>query len=201
MRDQISMLGLPSLNLTAAPLSSFPPPSSCLCHELVVPALPGLLRHFSVAVIVSARSACPSEVLPLGIQMTAASVQSPLSLLLSSVGTFSALEAVVPVAPLFFPIRRRVSLISLCSTGVSRYLAYPLGSPPHADRYYSSALFRARALYICARDALKINQRERRLEVVALITSRESRWWLTVSDVRPLQIHNGRGGVGVFLKL
>lgn len=40
-----------------------------------------------VAVSVAARAACPSEVSPLGIQMTVASVA-----LLSSFGTFSALE-------------------------------------------------------------------------------------------------------------
>lgn len=149
MRDQISMLGMPSLNLTAAPLSPLPPPSSCLC---LTSSSFQLFPACSVTSLLQLSSPLalpvPPRCCPWGIQMTVESVQLPLSLPLSSVGTFSTLETVVPVAPLFFPIRRRVSLISLCSTGVSRYLAYPsrfsssrrqvlfLTPLPHLPRYF-----------------------------------------------------------------
>lgn len=134
MRDQISMLGMPSLNLTAAPLSSCPPPS------LVAPAFPGPALSL-LCCSYRLRSPCLSlRGVALGDTddcslSPAASISPPLirRYLFCS-------RKLLFLSPLcFFPIRRRVSLISLCSTGVSRYLAYPLGSPPRADRYYSSS--------------------------------------------------------------
>lgn len=139
VKIQIGLLGFPRLNRLGSRSIEL-----LLSDKLVVPALPSSLCHFSVAAIACLCSLCLSlRGVALGDTDDCSFSPAPASLLLllllPSVHTFSALDTVVPVVPSFcFWVRRRVPLISSCSSVLSRYLTSPLPSPPLPDRYYSS---------------------------------------------------------------